>query len=133
MQTSMPMRYDNFSDAQAFLKVTVAVSDFTANLHKHHGAVRDFMLELLSSVIPAAPGKYLAGIAIAHGSGRNAMQEGLSSAHPPAPGHTLANCALAKGKGRRAPSSAGSRTRGIERVRVSTSLTGLHVLSKGDL
>ncbi|CAK0782804.1 hypothetical protein CVIRNUC_005999 [Coccomyxa viridis] len=51
LQNSMPLRYDDLTASQAFLKATVAVFDLTADLHKHHGAVRDFMRELLSSVL----------------------------------------------------------------------------------
>ena len=50
LQNSMPLRYDDLSASQAFLKATMAVNDLTTDLHKHHGAVRDFMRELLSSV-----------------------------------------------------------------------------------
>lgn len=46
----MPLRYDDLSASQAFLKATMAVNDLTTDLHKHHGAVRDFMREILSSV-----------------------------------------------------------------------------------
>ena len=52
LQNSMPLRYDDLSASQAFLKATMAVNDLTTDLHKHHGAVRDFMRELLSSVSP---------------------------------------------------------------------------------
>jgi len=52
LQNSMPLRYDDLSASQAFLKATMAVNDLTADLHKHHGAVRDFMREILSSVSP---------------------------------------------------------------------------------
>ncbi|CAL5220220.1 g2196 [Coccomyxa viridis] len=51
LQNSMPLRYDDLSASQAFLKATMAVNDLTTDLHKHHGAVRDFMRELLSSVL----------------------------------------------------------------------------------
>ena len=75
LQNSMPLRYDDLTASQAFLKATVAVFDLTADLHKHHGAVRDFMRELLSSVTHPAPAHALAGLAmIAHGSGRGPVR-----------------------------------------------------------
>lgn len=50
LQNGMPLRYDDLSASQAFLRAAAAVNDLTTDLHKHHGAVRDFMRELLSSV-----------------------------------------------------------------------------------
>ena len=55
LQNSMPLRYDDLSASQAFLKATMAVNDLTTDLHKHHGAVRDFMREILSSVCYSLP------------------------------------------------------------------------------
>ena len=75
LQNSMPLRYDDLTASQAFLKATVAVFDLTADLHKHHGAVRDFMRELLSSVTRPAPAPALAGLAVTHGSGRELVRE----------------------------------------------------------
>ena len=75
LQNSMPLRYDDLSASQAFLKATVAVFDLTADLHKHHGAVRDFMRELLSSVTHPAPVHAMSGLAVAHGSGREPMRK----------------------------------------------------------
>ena len=75
LQNSMPLRYDDLTASQAFLKATVAVFDLTADLHKHHGAVRDFMRELLSSVTHPAPAHAVAGLAVSHGSGREPLRE----------------------------------------------------------
>ena len=76
LQNSMPLRYDDLTASQAFLKATVAVFDLTADLHKHHGAVRDFMRELLSSVTHPAPAHVLARLATAaYGSGKDVMRE----------------------------------------------------------
>lgn len=50
LQNGMPLRYDDLSASQAFLRAAAAVNDLTTDLHKHHGAVRDFMREILSSV-----------------------------------------------------------------------------------
>ena len=62
LQNSMPSRYDDLTASQAFLKATVAVFDLTADLHRHHGAVRDFMRELLSSVTQSVSGHALSGL-----------------------------------------------------------------------
>lgn len=49
-----------------FLKAALAAKDVSDGLHKNHGAVRDFMRELLSGVRPessVSAGKYKAAIA----------------------------------------------------------------------
>ena len=44
------MQYNDMSASMAFLKATLAAQDISEGLKQNHGAVRDFMTELLGGV-----------------------------------------------------------------------------------
>ncbi|EIE22562.1 hypothetical protein COCSUDRAFT_63710 [Coccomyxa subellipsoidea C-169] len=51
LQKSMPLEYNDMSASMAFLRATLAAQDVTEGLKKNHGVVRDFMHELLGTVL----------------------------------------------------------------------------------
>ncbi|KAK9904170.1 hypothetical protein WJX75_005784 [Coccomyxa subellipsoidea] len=51
LQDNMPLQYNDMSASMAFLKATLAAQDISEGLKQNHGAVRDFMTELLGGVL----------------------------------------------------------------------------------
>ena len=49
---TLHVQYDDMNASTAFLKASVAAQDVSEGLMQNHGAVRNFMEELLSGVCP---------------------------------------------------------------------------------